>query len=222
LEARRGQRLHTVKQFTHGRTALQVIEVVESAGIALEKAVQDSYAREPPPAPAACKEGCAWCCYKMVGTSAAEVLRIVSYLEQTLLAEEWQALRERVARGAEQRRALSPDRRRRAALPCPLLVDNRCAAYPVRPLTCRGYNSSDAGACQAALDAHNRATVPAYEPQQRLATFVLDGLRAGLNESRLDGELLELTSALQIALETPDVLQRWLAGERIFASARFP
>jgi hypothetical protein len=62
--------------------------------------------------------------------------------------------------------------------------------------------------------------VPIYWPQQRLAVFVLDGLRAGLEEDRLDGELLELTAALRIALETPQVEQRWLSGERVFMPAR--
>jgi hypothetical protein len=53
-----------------------------------------------------------------------------------------------------------------------------------------------------------------------LCTFVLDGQRAGLEESRLDGELLELTAALDIALATPDATERWLAGEAVFRAAR--
>jgi hypothetical protein len=220
LAARRAQRLHTAEQFRRGRTPLAVIQVAEDAAAAFDGAVREAREREPPRAPAACREGCAWCCHKVVGTAAPEVLHILAYLRQSLSPEQWQALRGRVARGAEQRRALSPDRRRRAALPCPLLVEDRCAAYPARPLTCRGYNSSDAGRCEAALDPENRAVVPAYAPQQRLATFVLDGLGAGLEESRLDGELLELTAALHVALETPDALELWLAGKGVFAPAR--
>jgi len=45
-------------------------------------------------------------------------------------------------------------------------------------------------------------------------------MRAGLEESRLDGELLELTAALDIALTVPDAAERWLAGEKVFAPAR--
>jgi hypothetical protein len=51
-------------------------------------------------------------------------------------------------------------------------------------------------------------------------TFVLDGMRAGLEQSHRDGELLELTAALAIALSVPDAAERWLAGERVFAPAR--
>jgi hypothetical protein len=114
------------------------------------------------------------------------------------------------------------DRRRRAVLPCPLLIDDRCMAYAVRPLTCRGYNSSDARRCEEALDGSGAAAVPVYALQQRLTTFVLDGLRAGLAESRLGDELLELTAALRVALEVPGAPARWLAGEAVFAPARMP
>ena len=45
-------------------------------------------------------------------------------------------------------------------------------------------------------------------------------MRAGLNESRLKGDLLELTGALRIALEELDSIERWFAGEAVFAAAR--
>jgi len=211
-----------VGAFRQTRTPLQIVEVVQNAFAVAEDAVQAATARQPPRPPLACREGCAWCCHKVVGTAAAEVLRLVSYLRETLSPEQWQALRERVLEGARQRRALGPSQRRRATLPCPLLVDNRCSAYPVRPLTCRGYNSSDARRCEDSVSGQKAVEVPMYAPQQRLTTFVLDGLRAGLAESRLDGELLELTAALAVIFETPDVEKRWLAGEKVFASARMP
>jgi Fe-S-cluster containining protein len=219
LGARRKQGVYTAEQFRHARTPLQVIEVTRHADAVTDEAVQAALKEMPPQAAPACREGCAWCCYKPVGTAAPEVLRIVAYLRDTLPAEQWESLRERVRSGAEQRQLLGIARVRRVALPCPLLVENRCSAYPVRPLTCRGYNSSDARRCERALDPDSGACVPIYWPQQRLAAFVLDGLRAGLEENRLDGELLELTAALHIALETPNVEERWLSGERVFVPA---
>jgi len=222
LDARRTQRVYTVEQFRQGRTPLQVIEVARNAATVAEGAVQEAMRRVPPRAPSACREGCAWCCYKLVGTAAPEVLRIVAYLRDVLTPPEWQALRERVRQGEEQRRGLSPGQLRRRALPCPLLVADRCSAYPVRPLTCRGYNSSNALRCERALNPRSEVEVPVYAPQQRLAAFVLDGLRAGLDESKLDGSPLELSAALRIAVDTPDVQERWLAGESVFAPARLP
>jgi Fe-S-cluster containining protein len=220
LEARRAQRLFTTEQFGRGRTPLQVVEVTQHAAEVAEAGVAAAQAREPPRAASACRDGCAWCCYKLVGTAAPEVLRIVAYLRETLSREAWEALRERVRHGEEQRRGLRTAQLRRRALPCPLLVEERCLAYPVRPLTCRGYNSSDAELCRRALDPDARVEVPVYAPQQRLTTFVLDGLRAGVADSKLDGDLLELTAALRVALEVPEAEGRWLAGEAVFAPAR--
>jgi Fe-S-cluster containining protein len=219
LDARRDQRVYTVEQFRRARTPLQVIEVTSHAEAVADQAVRAAVKAMPPRAPAACREGCTWCCYKQVGTAAPEVLRIVAYLRDTLSPEQWESLRERVRSGAEQRRRRGAGVRR-TALPCPLLVEDRCSAYPVRPLTCRGYNSSDARQCERSLEPDSRVEPPVYWPQQRLNTFVLDGLRAGLEENRLDSGLLELTAALRIALETPDVLERWLAGEGVFKPAR--
>jgi Fe-S-cluster containining protein len=222
LEARRAARLQAAALLRAGRTPLQVVAAAEQAVAVAEAAVRGAVAEDPPRAPAACREGCAWCCYKVVGVAAPEVLRIAAYLRQALSAEELRAARERVTRLAEQRRALSRSERSRARLPCALLVGDRCSAYPVRPLTCRGYNSSDARQCERSLDPRGGAVVPVYYPQQRLHTFVLDGLRAGAAECRLDGELLELTAALEIALAVPDAAARWCAGEAVFAPARLP
>jgi Fe-S-cluster containining protein len=206
LAARRAQRLGTVASFRRGRTPLQIVEATQAAA-----AVADEAAARPRVPPSACREGCAWCCYKPVGTAAPEVLRIVAYLRETLSAEAWEVLLSRLA---------DDDGRGRSPRPCPLLVGDRCIAYPVRPLTCRGFNSSDARRCEQSLTPGRSSEVPMHLPQLRLATFVLDGLRAGLGECGLDGSRLALTAALKIALRVPDAQERWLAGEAVFAPAR--
>jgi Fe-S-cluster containining protein len=222
LEARRAERLKTVALLGTARVPLQVVAVAEHAEAIAAAAVREAMTQQPPRAPLACREGCAWCCYKTVGTAAPEVLRIAAHLRQTLTPEQLHSTQARIKALLEQRRAQRPDRRSRARLPCALLVDDRCSIYPVRPLTCRGFNSSDARQCERSLEPGSQVAVPAYAPQQRLYTFVLDGMRSGLEESHLDGELLELTAALDIALSVPDVAERWLAGEKVFAPARLP
>jgi Fe-S-cluster containining protein len=219
LDARRTERLRTVEILRKGRTPLTVIEVADHASTLAEGAVRQAMAKYPPP-PAACKEGCDWCCYYVVGASVPEVVRIVEYLRRTLSAQEMDATRERIARADDAKRAMKPAERAGARLPCPLLVNHRCCAYPVRPLTCRGFNSSDAHECELSLQSRSKANVPVYAPQMRLSAFVLDGTRAGLAESGLKGDRVELTAALRIALEVPDAVDRWLAGEAAFAAAR--
>jgi Fe-S-cluster containining protein len=223
LDARRIQRLRTREILNRGRTPLDIIAVADHAGALAEKSVRELLRQCPPRRPLACREGCAWCCHKLVGTSVPEVVRIVEFLRQRLSPEQWQATRERICQRDDERRALlKQDSWAAARLPCPLLIDNRCSVYPVRPLTCRGYNSSDAHACERWVQSRNRVQVPVHAPQHRLTTFVLDGIRSALNEARLEGDLLELTAALRIAVMFPDAVERWLAGEAVFAPARMP
>jgi Fe-S-cluster containining protein len=219
LDARRDQRLQTTEILKGGRMPLQVVAVAERAIGLAENAIEKAKSDYPPPT-LACREGCDWCCYLRVGTAAPEVFRIVLYLRETLSPDELQATRERIVRLDEERRQLRASKRGSGRLPCALLVNRRCSAYPVRPLTCRGFNSSDAHQCERFLKLGNKVTVPTYAAQLRLTTFVLDGMRAGVSEAGLKGDLLELTAALRIAFEVPDALERWLAGEPVFASAR--
>jgi Fe-S-cluster containining protein len=218
-DARRAGREQTVAALRGGRTPLTLVEVAAHGARVAEEAVRQAVRAGPPPR-LACKEGCDWCCHLTVGVSAPEVFRILDHLRQTLSPEAFAALRERVAERDERRRQFKAERRVEPRLPCALLVEHRCAAYPVRPLTCRGFNSSDAARCERFVSEPGATTVPAFAPQLRLTTFTLDGLRAGLTESGLQGDRLELTAALRITLEGADTAERFLAGEAVFAAAR--
>jgi hypothetical protein len=219
LDARRAERLDAVAILKRGRTPLNVIAVAERGACVAEKAIADFKAAHPPP-PLACREGCDWCCHLLVAATAPEVFRVAEYLRASLTPEELQATRDRAAWLDDQRQRVPIHQRTDARIPCALLVDHRCLAYPVRPLTCHGFNSSDAHQCELFLEAPRKVRLPQYVPQLRLTTFVLDGMRAGLTEAGLKGDLFELTGALRIALTAPNTMERWLAGEAVFAPAR--
>jgi hypothetical protein len=196
-----------------------LIEIAEHGDRVAEESVRQAAQADPPPA-LACAEGCDWCCHLTVGVSVAEVVRIVDYLRRTLSPGDWQSLRERVLRLDQRRRELKAARGGATGLPCALLVDHRCAAYPVRPLTCRGFTSADASRCERFVQSSGKTPLPHYAPQMRLAAFVLDGVRAGLADSGLTGDRVELTAALRVAIEEPGAVERFLAGEPVFAPAR--
>ncbi len=219
LDARRAQRLRTIESLRSGRTPLAVIAVAEHAAGLADQASRETLPRQPP---LACQEGCAWCCHKVVGVSAPEVFRIAAFLEQTQSPEHLRATRERVNRVEEQREALASDRWAAVRLPCPLLANDRCSVYPVRPLTCRGYASTDAGACERHVRSRARVEVPLWAPTQRRSALLLDGLLAGLTEAGLRGERLALGLALRLALADPETQNGWLRGEPVFARARLP
>jgi len=101
------------------------------------------------------------------------------------------------------------------------LVDNVCSVYPVRPLVCRGFNSYDAYACEMQKSfLQEDVTIEGYAHQGRAAQAALAGLRRGLEEGGLSGDVLDLAPALRIVLTTPNVAQRWLSSEPVFEGAR--
>jgi Fe-S-cluster containining protein len=217
--ARHSERVRTNHALSRGRTPLTLINIADCGTRIADEALQQAVQADPPPS-SACKEGCDWCCHLTVGTSVPEVVRLMEYLRQNLSPQEFGALRDRVRRLDEQRRERRAAGRDEAGLPCALLVDHRCAAYPVRPLMCGGFNSSDAAECERFVRSSGQTPLPLYAPQLRLAAFVLDGMMVALTESGLRGERVELTAALRIALEVPDAVERFLAGEPVFAAAR--
>ena len=82
-----------------------------------------------------------------------------------------------------------------------------------------GLTSSDAAACEASYRSGWERPIPNGPRHLGTSVGVRQGLRAALAGAGLDAARLELTTALRIALETPDAAERWLAGERVFAPA---
>ncbi len=151
---------------------------------------------------------------------AAEVFRIVDYLRENLSEDELTKLRARVAEVVQKTAGLDAQERPLSGVPCALLVDNACSVYPVRPLVCRGYNSTNAATCE---EATRRPGVDIlYNDAQRA---IYDGTSAGLFSALAEAgwpvETYDLCSALLIALDNPDAVDRWLAREPVLESARY-
>src|SRR5262245_53905050 len=217
--ARHSAQVRTRQALHGGRTLLSITNVSDRATRIAEEALQQAVEIDPPP-PSACQEGCDWCCHLTVGASVPEVIRLVEYLVQNCSSQELAALRERVRRLDDHRRELRAAGRSEAGVPCALLANHRCTAYPVRPLMCGGFNSSDDDACERFVQSCGQTPVPLYSPQLRLAAFILDGTLAGLSDCGLTAERMELTAALRIALDQPEAIEEFLAGQSPFAAAR--
>ena len=100
-----------------------------------------------PPGPIACREGCSFCCHLRVITTIPEVLRIASAVRG------WRdnARRPRRPDRGSPRRDSRARRGRPAPRPgrVPAAGYGRCSVYPIRPMSCRGWNSLDVRACEA-------------------------------------------------------------------------
>jgi Fe-S-cluster containining protein len=148
-----------------------------------------------------CKEGCSYCCCKPgVLVSIPELLRILDRLETSFDADAIAAVRERARRYVEQLGGRSFDEPTNQSFPCPLLDDGRCSVYDVRPLTCRGYNSTSVEACRQAHES-TAALVPIFAVIKDVTDATTVGAAARLREIGFNDSLVDLGTALNIALE---------------------
>ena len=138
----------------------------------------------------ACAVGCAHCCHFPVG---------ITWPEGRALAEALQhdAARQRALLAAADATATATWQQL-VGMPCPLLVDGRCAVYAARPLPCRSLSSADALACERAL-----AGLAVPVPRDEAAFWRgLGASHALAADSGLGTR--ELRSAVAALLRTPD------------------
>ena len=191
--------------------------------------LSDALLARAPAGTVACKAGCDHCCYQVVGVTPPEALAIVAHLEQTLSEQELDQVRTHVSERFACARGLSPAQRFSADHPCVFLRAGSCSIYEVRPLSCRGMNSLDAGECATRLReplaraeflANGRGGHTYLEPI-RGAQAVSAGLQLSLAELyELDMRPLDLAHAMSLLLRGAEPLAaEWLAGRRPFEAA---
>jgi Fe-S-cluster containining protein len=206
----------------------RTVELARSVMAATSRMAEGLLARAPRGA-VACKAGCDHCCYQAVGVTPPEALAIVEHVKRTRSADELAALRERVFAFRERTSGLSSAERFSAEFPCVFLESGRCSIYEVRPLSCRGMNSLDAGECQSRLrdpqarDAFLTLGSGGHSYMEPIRAFhaVSAGLQLALAELyRLDARPLDLAGAMHLLLSAPETLgEAWLTGRSPFDSA---
>lgn len=151
-----------------------------------------------------CKKGCCYCCCKPgVLTSIPELLRILDHVRATFGEDAISQLSERGRRYAAQIEGRSFNDPVDQSVPCPLLVDGCCSVYEVRPLVCRGYNSTNVDACRTA-HGDRTARVPIFAVLKDVTDGATVGAAQCLEAAGFNDSLVDLGSALNIALSSGD------------------
>ncbi len=212
--------------------ALQFLEKVKNISN-LRKVARDAIARAdqlveqikqkiPPQRPIACRQGCPFCC-RMFRThvTAIEAIQITGFIVETLDAPSVKSLMNRIAALDRKTKNMNMHERAVSHLACAFLADDRCLVYPVRPLRCRAYNSLDAQSCRTIYETGNlETTIDYYYPQREIPFLVQTGLRAASQACGCDSAILDLTSAMRIALGGKRrAAEEWLNGKPIFSPA---
>ena len=165
----------------------------------------------------ACGPGCHYCCHARVTVTAPEVLtlaRAVQRFRDPILRG---AVTDKVRRAAAAVRDLEDDGQWHPDRPCPLLgAKGTCSVYDFRPLSCRAVTARDVTLCQAAFGGRIETAQFVSFPLETRGLLAAAGLKA-LKDAGYPVAAYELSAALTMALATPDIERRWLAGEDVFA-----
>ena len=168
----------------------------------------------------ACHAGCHWCCYFKVSATVPEIFVLARHLEATRTPDALASLKAHLSLLAQDPRLFSDARKVAARIPCALLdAAGSCSVHEARPIACRGWNAYDPEACIRSLDDEDEIAPGNLQLARECAVVGL-GLLAALDDAALPTDIVELNSALSIALSEPHALERWLAGEPIFFAAR--
>jgi hypothetical protein len=150
--------------------------------------------------PALCERG-----ESAIRVTAPEVFVIADNLRRTKSKQVLSGIEERAREGAIH----APES------PCPLLdAEGHCETFASRPLFCRSH-------CPACEAAGEPTTVASNDPfALAVGEGVTQGLVRGLTSAGLDHQVYDLSSALAVALETPNVTERWAHGEPVLAGCK--
>lgn len=99
-----------------------------------------------------CRHGCSHCCYLRVEAYAFEVNSIVHYVNTELNSKTRNLIKDALQKQFNVIRKMSEGEHLHTNVQCPLLVNGKCAVYPVRPVSCASYHSLDEQKCKKSYD----------------------------------------------------------------------
>ena len=170
-----------------------------------------------------CKMGCSWCCYQPVFSLTHEMLLIVNYIRENFDQKRMDEILVRAKKKSALTKNLSHEELLRFKYVCPLLQNGVCIIYPVRPLACRIYLSSDVETCKARYNNPEDKSLKAA-----LYGFMMDagknmnyGFVNGLKEKNLISNESPLEWILEQFLEDNTAFDKWLSGTELHENYEF-
>jgi hypothetical protein len=202
------------------RNGAQALEIATSALSLADQLVSRYESAQSLPKPIVCGPGCHFCCSNQVELLPPEALLLGHFVEHQFSPAEKQDLSARIARHLElragkNRQELAP---LRPELLCPLLQEERCSAYPVRPLFCRAHHSLAVAQCQREFRAEKVTEYEFYSHRYEIMLSLRAGLQAGCQAIGCQAAVLDLAEALQVCLAGAAPAARWMAGEAVFGN----
>src|SRR3984885_15565062 len=166
----------------------------------------------------ACRAGCAWCCYFTADFRAAEVFRILDFVEQSFTPEEKSRVYAEVRANSVAIRKLGEGERVTRNVKCPFLNEGRCTIYAARPQSCRNYHATNVAGCQQSYEEPENLDIdPEFAPRVYQAGGAhVEAVSTAMSDAGYDVNAYELNCALDAALSDSGARERFQSGLKPF------
>ena len=136
---------------------------------------------------------------------AAEVFRILDFVEQSFTPEEKARVYAEVRANSAMLRELEESERVTRNVKCPLLNEGRCTVYEVRPQSCRNYHATSVVGCRQSYEEPENLDIdPDFAPGVYQAGGAhVEAVSAAMRDAGYDVNAYELNCALDAALSEP-------------------
>src|SRR5665213_463852 len=159
----------------------------------------------------ACRAGCTWCCYFTVDVHAAEVFRILDFVEQSFTPEEKVRVYAELRANSVELRKLGEGERVTRNVRCPFLNEGRCTIYAARPQSCRNYHATNVAGCQQSYEEPDNLDIdPDFAPGVYQAGGAhVEAFSNAMSDAGYDVNAYEFNCALDAALSDPGARARF-------------
>jgi Fe-S-cluster containining protein len=179
-------------------------------------------AAAPDAATLACRAGCTWCCHFTIDVRAAEVFRILDFVEHSFTPEEKARVYAEVRTNSLTLSNLREEERVTRNVKCPFLNEGRCTIHAARPQSCRNYHATNAAGCQQSYEEPwNLDIDPDFAPGVYQAGHAhVEAFSTAMSDAGYDVNAYELNCALDAALSEPGARERFESRLRPFTGLR--
>ena len=164
--------------------------------------------------PAACKKGCAWCCYQEVFAVTHEFLYLRDYMLQKLTEDQRKRILDRAREKVRQSIHLAVDEQLKLRTACPFLEDGSCMVYEARPMACRIYLSSSLSSCKEEHDRPSNGKVIAalFEFPLLAGRMLNEGFVAWLKQWGFQSAELPMEQGYASMISTGQTMEDWIGS----------
>ena len=161
--------------------------------------------------PAACKNGCAFCCYQPVFAVSHEIL----YLKDFISTQD-SPKQDIYVKNSREKSLLTLNKslaeQKQISHPCPFLEQNSCMVYEARPMACRIYLSSSVKSCKRSYEKQERGKdkPELYEFPLNAGRMMNEGFVSCLRQMGLESAELPLEQGYASVMTLDQDFQSWI------------